>query len=78
MRKIARTTTSAATSRSTRAWKIRTASIDSPASCCIRPAPESIDPQRVAVRMMANGLARARRAMAMESKPMATNTPGLR
>ena len=28
--------------------------------------------------MMPNGLARARRAMAMASKPMPTNTPGLR
>ena len=40
--------------------------------------PDSIDPQRNAVRRMPKGLARASRAMAMPSKPMPTNTPGLR
>jgi hypothetical protein len=42
------------------------------------PAPESIEPQRIEVRMMPKGLARASSAMAMASNPMPTNTPGLR
>ena len=40
--------------------------------------PTASSPTGSRSRMMANGLARASRAMAMESKPMATNTPGLR
>ena len=77
-RKMVRTITSAATKSRTSAWTIRTTSIDSPLSCCISPAPASIEPHRIDVRMMPKGLARASRAMAMASNPMPTKTPGLR
>ncbi len=78
MRNTVRTITSAATNSSTSACTMRTMSIDRPVSCCIRGAPASIEPHRMAAGTTANGLARASRAMAIESKPTATNTPGLR
>ena len=67
---------SAATNNSTMAWMIRTTSMDTSASCCMSGAPDSIDPQRSAAAMMATGLVRANRAMAMPSKPIKKNVPG--